>query len=274
MNVWQLCRHLRYLLLARTWAGTGSAVFGSGSVFCSETLPSDFQVKGSARLPCALVYPTEATSDPQYNEEPDLIQQNIIITVIGPAIPGDSIGEKALIGGNVPDRTKSEGRGLLEFEPEIKSAVGRLLPDNGVSIAFHTASASKPVIDATLGYLHYRDYTFKAWLTQDRIFPPARYLVATGGSGQVALTWTVPADRYDRYRVVLRRASGSTAPASITTGTGVTLSGNLATSVTNTSLAAGTYSYSLFATYDESSATPDSDDEVSSAVTRTGVSVS
>jgi len=271
VNTYQLCRQIRDLLLDRTWNATGSVVFGSDSVHCSAMIPD--KAKAMIRFPAALVYPSDAQIDPEHNEEPDLVQQVLTIRILSGALPGDTLGQKSLIGGNIPDRTRSEGRGLLELEPEIHAAIGRLLPNNGVFISFQGASVVGAISDDTLGYVSYRDYNFKGWVTRDLFFPPPVNLVATGGSGQVTLTWTVPGSRYDLYRVVLRRTSGSAAPTSITDGTGVTLSSNLATSVTNSGLVAGTYSYALFATYDQDSATPDSDDQVSSAVTRTGVSV-
>ena len=56
------------------------------------------------------------------------------------------------------------------------------------------------------------------------------------------------------------------------------LIGAIATSVTDSGLAAGTYSYSLFCTYDEKDGrpggTPDSDERVSSSVKRQSISVS
>jgi hypothetical protein len=58
----------------------------------------------------------------------------------------------------------------------------------------------------------------------------------------------VATNRFDRRQMVLRR--GATLPASATAGTGVTLSGDLATSVVDTP-GAGTWYYALFAAYDE-----------------------
>lgn len=106
-----------------------------------------------------------------------------------------------------------------------------------------------------------------------RFYHPPRLFKATGGGGQVSLTWALPPDRFDRLKVVLRRASGATAPTSATDGTGVTLSGDLATSVTDSGLSAGTYSYAIFGGYDETNSTPTTVDNYSSAVTFTSVTV-
>lgn len=74
----------------------------------------------------------------------------------------------------------------------------------------------------------------------------------------VTLSWTNPSGRFDLHRIIMRRAAGSTAPATVTDGTGVTLGSDLATSVADTGLAAGTYSYSAFAGYDEINSPPSS----------------
>jgi len=238
-------------------------------------VPED--AKKTIRTPVALVYPVNSSADPQHGEQPQLIQATINITVVT-TVPGDAVGEKTIIGGNVPDNTKSEGKGILEIEEEVFNTIGSLQVDNGITISFQTANMRQPTYDPNFGYIAFRDLSFKCWCTVIRQYHPVSYLTATGGSGQVALEWGLPPDRFDRYRVVLRRASGGTAPATISDGTGVTLSANLATSVTDTGLAAGTYSYSIFATYDEKDGrpggTPASDERVSSAVIRQSISVS
>ena len=238
-------------------------------------VPED--AKKTIRTPVALVYPVNSTADPQHGEQPNLIQATINISIVT-TVPGDAVGEKTLVGGNIPDNTKSEGKGILEIEEEVFNTIGSLQADNGIAISFQTANMRQPTYDSNFGYIAFRDLTFKCWCTTTREYFPANYLTATGGSGTVSLAWGLPADRFDRYRVVLRRASGGAAPATISAGTGVTLSGNLATSVTDSGLAAGTYSYSLFCTYDEKDGrpggTPDSDERVSSSVKRQSISVS
>lgn len=276
MNIWQVCKQIRYALLARTWGGSGSVVFGSGSVVISQGV-SDQIKKTGIRPPMAIISPQGGQVDPAYGEEPSVIQRDIRITLLV-VIPGDHVGQNSLIGANVPDTTKSEGRGVLEVEEELLAAVEYVGTDTGVVIEFKSSAAGVPTIDPDLGYIVAADYLFTAWCTNARYYHPCENLVATGGSGQVVLTWDLPPDRYDRYRVVLRRATGATAPTSITGGTGVTLASDLATSVTDSGLAANDYSYALFATYDEldgqPDGTPDTDQRVSAALTRTSVTVS
>ncbi len=262
MNIWQILRQLKYLLLARVWTGSGNVVFPSGSVKVSEQLTENVKQTGM-RTPICVLAPGVNQTDPEHREEPDLFQQDVRATVIV-SIPGDQVGENPMIGANVPDRTKSEGRGLLEIEEELFNAIGLLNTDFGVVIQSSSSGAAMPSLDPTLGYVLSRDYMFQAWATASRYYHAPTRLQATAlGGGSVSLSWVLPPDRFDRYQIILRRASGSTAPSSVTGGTGVTLSGNLATSVTDTP-GAGTWSYSVWCGYDENHTTPSASNRYSS----------
>jgi hypothetical protein len=274
VNAWQVTRQIKYILTQRTWEGTGSVVFPSGSVKATEAMGEKVKRTG-IRMPFALVAPGAAQADPEHNEEPDLLRRDFRVSVMT-MTPGDHVGERPLIGGNIPDTSKSEGRGILEIEEEVLAAIKYAATDLGVVIEYKASGVAMPLLDADLGYILSQDHMFQAWLTAARFYHPAINFVATGGAGQVSLSWGVPPDRFDRYRMVLRRAAGATAPTSISGGTGVTLASALATSVVDT-VAAGTYSYALFATYDEKDGrpegTPDTDQRVSEAVTKTSVVV-
>jgi len=96
------------------------------------------------------------------------------------------------------------------------------------------------------------EYVFAATVSYERFYHSCeQFKAADAGSGNASLSWTIPPDRFDRDKVILRRAAGSTPPASATAGTGVTLSGDLATSVTDNP-GSGSFAYSLFGAYDES----------------------
>ena len=95
-----------------------------------------------------------------------------------------------------------------------------------------------------------RKHSIKVLGTEARYYDPARFLVGTGAGGSVGLTWKLPPTRYDSLVPVVRYASGATAPTSATAGTGVT--GLTSSSVSATvTLAAGTYSFAVFMSYDE-----------------------
>ena len=201
--------------------------------------------------PLALIRPDTAESDPKFDEQPGLIRATVIVRLVA-AVAGDEVGENALIGGNRVDGLYgARNRGLFEIEEEMYGAIGKLNEISGIKIAAREKGAVLAEVDAQLGYVCFRDYSFELWCTKNRFYHGPTRVTATGAAGQVALTWTLPPDRFDRNTMYLRRAAGATPPALVTDGTAVTLSSALATSVTDSGLAAGAYSYSLFCGYDD-----------------------
>lgn len=265
MNAWQCLRQLRAILRASVWPdGAGEVVF-SARVHVTAGPPAE--ALPGIGYPFCLLAPGSADED----DDDASLERTALRVLLCVRGAGDSYGEAALMGGPRSGGVgSSKGRGLLEVEEVLKSAINKLDADNGVNVRITGRSAPAA---QTIGsdYVVSREYTLEGVLTTDRTYAPAQNLVATAsGSGNVSLTWTLPASRYDRLGVVLRRASGTTAPASPSAGTGVTLSGPLATSVTD-SPGAGTFSYALFAAYDEVSATPTTADRYSVAQTATVV---
>lgn len=219
------------------------------------------------RAPFALIRVGGATAD---DDVPSLLTEELEVALVASSV-GDEKGQSALLGAaRSSGRTSSKGRGLLELEEELFRAAALLGGASGIRLNLSAKTGGQALLDGTT-LAASRGYTFRARTSVYRSYPAPSLLVATpAGSGSVSLTWSVPPARYDRLEVVLRRASGATAPTSATDGTGVTLSGALATSVTD-SPGVGTFSYAIFAGYDETSATPATTDRWSSAVTRTGV---
>lgn len=273
MNIWQTLKQLEYLIRLRTWGGSGGTVFPS--VRATSGILED--ALRTERVPMVLIAPMEATTDPNGKSDDGLIEQRVELTLIMMA-PGDALGQKAMLGGNrnvtsAYGQTVSEGRGLLECETELLAAVKSLNNLSGVRIKLESVSASGGELDQTTKYTCFRKYQFRLMCSDVAFYHPAHDLVATPlGGGSCSLSWKVPPARWDRYRVILRRAVGATPPASITDGTGVTLSGDLATGVTDAP-GAGTFSYALFGTYDEVNAAASQDQRVSDAVTRASVVV-
>lgn len=254
MNEWQVMRQVEYLLRQRKWTGGGSTpVFAPGSVL-SSVAPEENSLR-TMISPIALLKPVDGQSDPEMRDQVDLYKQGMDIQVIV-INPGDAIGHKALMGGNRPTtatfgQLSSKGRGLLEVQSEVAVTVRDLTNVNGVRIQLSGVSRPGAQIAPGNMYIAWRSLHFEMWVGQDLFYHPCRNFLATAiGGGQVSMTWKIPPTRWDSYRVILRRAAGSTPPADITSGTGISLSGNLATSKTDTP-GAGTFSYSLFFTYDE-----------------------
>lgn len=263
MNTWQTLKQLRYLLRARNWTGSSTDVFGSVHVSVGPTEDA-FR---NLQYPLALIRPLAATVDPEHDEESDLIVQQVAVR-LAVAVP-DGIGEAALLGANrTAGSTSSKGRGLLEVEEELFAAIEFLDQLSGISNQCRARSA----VDAQVTeaeYVVFRDYVFDLYVTADRYYHPAtQFAGSDAGGGSASLSWTLPPDRYDRLRMILRRATGSTAPTSVTDGTGVSLSADLATSKTDTP-GVGTWSYALFVAYDETHSTLSTEERYSSSATKT-----
>jgi hypothetical protein len=267
VNGWQTVRQINYLLENRKWKDTGANEVVFGEVLITARAP--IEAIRNLIMPIALIGVGSAEMDPEGQEMPDLVLQNFDVTIIN-SLSGDTLGENAMIGTNWPDAngTTSEGRGIMELEEELFDVIGNATTDSGIRIINkYRASDVVGIIDENYGTLVSREYRFSALVTHDRFYHPNRKFSASGGVGSASLSWTNAPDRYDYVRNIVRRASGSTAPTSITDGTGVTLASDKATSVTDSSLASGTYSYALFAVYDEHEGT--SSDQSSAALTAT-----
>lgn len=276
MNEWQVFRQIEYLIRQRKWPGGSTPVFAPASVMTTEA-PSESALT-SMISPVCLLKTSDGQTDPERKAQPDLEQVGVEVLLMT-VNPGDIVGHKALLGGNRPTtatfgQQSSKGRGLLEVQTEMKAALKLLGNTSGVRIQYVSESKIGAMLDEKKRYIAWRTYRYSLWCGDELFYHPCRNLVATTpGGGQVSLTWKIPPDRYDRYRVVLRRAAGATPPASITAGTGVTLSGPLATSVTDTP-GAGPFAYALFATYDETNTfkaiapVASQDQRVSDAVTK------
>lgn len=245
---------MRYLLLSDTWADTPTeVVFGQPAANSREgggvvvtAGPSEEALKGMGlRPPFCLIYVDDVEAD---GEEPGLILQTFGVVLVA-AVEGDPFGERVLMGGPRLTVGQSYGRGILEVEAKVRAKIGKLTGADGTrAVLQYTGSASVERVGSKA--FAARRYNVKAWCTSEPHYDAPVHLVATGGSGQVSLSWTLPPARFDRLSVILRRATGATAPTSATTGTGVTLASATATSVTDT-VAAGTYSYSVWESYDE-----------------------
>lgn len=258
MNSWQVVRQMKKLLADAIWPG-GDTVLGSVHV----TQAPNEEAVNNFRFPLCLISVGSASVDPDFGQEEELLRQRFTVRVLA-ANANDVIGEATLIGANrTGGSTSSKGRGVLEIEEPVFDAVSRLSGLDGIEIRLKAESAVRATWIQNIGHVAFRDYDFDVLCTANRFYHPPTRLIATDlGGGSVSLTWKLPPNRYDRLRVKLRRAAGATPPATSTAGTGVTLGGDLATSVTD-SPGAGTFSYSIFGMYDEYSTTPANEDRES-----------
>lgn len=244
MNAWQVAKQLRSLLQEATWPDGGSVVFGKVLISAGIDLGAEAQL----RFPFARIWPLDMRPDP---DEINLVSQRFAVQIVA-NVPGDCWGETVLVGGaRGGGQGGSSGRGLMELEEVFFDAVSSLNETDGVRIRLSASGAAAAANSQDHGYVASRDYELQAWCSADRSYPPASRVSATDQGSQVArLAWTLPGERYDRVSVVVRRASGSTAPASVTDGTGVTVSG-VPSTVDDSVGSAGTYSWAVFVGYDE-----------------------
>lgn len=244
MNDWQHLRQIAYLLEAATWLdGTTEKVFSRAIPTAGETPKALSQY----RPPFVLLTADGKTND---DENPGLVMYELGATIVV-AVEGRDLGQAALMGGGRSGgQGSSKGRGLLEVEEEFNRVVGRLTGADGApAVAYESGSAQAVEVDATR-YVTARKHSIKVLGTAARYYPPCLFLVGTGAAGSVGLTWKLPPTRYDSLVPVVRYASGATAPTSATAGTGV--SGLTSASVSATvTLAAGTWSFAIFMSYDE-----------------------
>lgn len=244
MNGWQHLRQLAWILERHTYTdGAQEHVFGRAIPTAGETPKALSQY----RMPLVLLTMDGNTSD---EENSGLCEYEIGATIVC-AVEGRELGQAALMGGaRSGGQGSSKGRGILEIEEEFNRAVGRLTGADGApAVAYESGAAQAVEVDATR-YVVARKHSLKVLGTEARYYDPCRFLVATGGAGSVALTWKLPPNRYDFLLPVVRYASGATAPTSATSGTGV--AGLTASSESATvTLAAGTYSFAIFMSYDE-----------------------
>ena len=242
MNRDQACRRIRSVLRARRWGGSGDPVFGRESVLVSVAPVQDYA--DQLVLPAAFVRPGPARADP---ERPGLLTATLtVLTLV--SIPGDMTGERPLIGANRISKTSGEGRGILEVESELLGAVEQLDASGQFRISHRTTDMLGVSVVEDTGYHAWCEYGFEALLTSSYQHREPRAAAASESGGTVTVSWTVPDDATNLTGYVVRRVSGAIPAGFPTDGTDVAWS--TGTSVTD-SPGSGTWTYSVFAAYDD-----------------------
>jgi hypothetical protein len=242
MDSWQLLAQLKKIIEDATWSDTAEKFVRAADI-TPLTIDGILQVRFAPSVIIALS--DMRNPDPlTINRSAELVQ-NVEITLCIET-QGDQVVTASIMGKDRGGGPK--GKGLLEFQAKLLELTALLTEQNAVNFSFHGAGAGSVVhLEGT--NLVSRVYRFDARITQQRTYDSPTRLRA---SGNVSLTWSLPADRFDRKKIVLRRSSsGGSAPQAITEGTGITLASDLAVSVTDGPLAAGTYWYSVFCQYDD-----------------------
>lgn len=165
MNENSLLVALKARLQAATWSG-GSTIFGAGAVAVTANVElATVQMVKYGRVPSCLIQPATSQSDPEFNEEPDLVKLSLLVRIIV-MVSGDAFGENALMGANKSGgSTASEGRGITEIEQELYSEMGKLndLEDYILQVT-QKGEAGFAYIEGGKA-VAWRDTEFDSWVT-------------------------------------------------------------------------------------------------------------
>ena len=257
MNVWQVCKQIKYLLQQRKWENdaSGSFVFNANSV--NVTVGPMEQAFSTMITPVALIRPGAATSDPTHDEEPNLIMQSLGV-MLSVVVPGDEIGENALLGAGRQSQTSSKGRGLLEVEEELYASISLLNSVNGLEVYNRAKSDAIAELVDENRYSAYREYTFEVLSTSERFYPSVTRMTAVdaAGAGDATLTYLHAPIRFDITEARILRVSGATPTTNPTDGSATVVAAGggaltLGIKTVTDSPTAGQFSYSIWQAYDE-----------------------
>lgn len=152
---------LKTLLLADVWPGGSNPVYGTGSVFISRAAELQAIIDSGIRFPMAQIMPGDFRSDPQHDEEPDLMVGPVVVR-LAVGVTGDNLGENPMLGANkTGGLTASAGRGLLELEPRLHAVIGDLNALEGVILQFKRSGDSGAVLYNNM-YVAWEDFIFEA----------------------------------------------------------------------------------------------------------------
>lgn len=255
MNTFQLCRQVKKLLSDRTWElpngdSSSNKVFADGSVFITAGSAVDRDALSNRRTPLAMIHVLNCN----YVETHE-IEQNIGIRIMT-SVPGDAIGEVAIMGGSKTlgsdnPQERSQGRGLLEIAEQVQLTLAFLSKVSGVTLQMRGSSAIGTQVREDNQYVAIQDYTFKAYITDGRYYPNgSMFRVVNNGGDPVTygLAWkNPPTAGSDFHQMQVRRGDATTDPApnNITDGTPVYAGSAEAVATVDNG-----YNYALFATYD------------------------
>jgi len=241
---WQAIRQVEHLVQTAAWTDSPADEVVGTSTYIAANIAEDMQLPG--RLPFAFLNLGDWRED---DDDPLLGEQDIYL-VLATAVGGGAYGGESLVGGAGRATGTSDGRGILEIQTPVLTQLENMIGVDGnvVRIAPGSAGGGEWRDGVQLAW---RQFVLTVMCSVKNEYPPPSALVATGGAGQIALTWTVAPSRFDLDAMIYRYASGATAPATFDAGDGGEVLAATATSATPTGLVAGTYSVAVFARYDD-----------------------
>ena len=168
--------------------------------------------------------------------------------------PSAGGGEPAVSGGTRTSGIGSSvGRGVLEVEARVRAAIhaARL----GVRFRVSSGSGIDPRDAPGPGVVAQSSFRVTASrVPVEPFYHPPILPVASGGFGSASLAWTSPPTRFDRFGIMVRRLAGFNLPTTTTGDQIVAPSSGAGVTSYLDSPAAGTYSYGIWAAYDEAGA--------------------
>lgn len=162
MNVWGVLKQVQSILQAATWPGGSTPVFDPASVLVISRGDQIPELDEGLIPPLCVICPGSGECDPEFHEEPNLIFRNISIILVTVG-QGDRYGQYAIMGGQSPGTTQSQGRGILELEEVLFAQIAALDQANGVTLQFAGAGMAETQRDASDNFVAIQEYTFQAW---------------------------------------------------------------------------------------------------------------
>ena len=257
MNSWQIEKQLEYLLKKRRWANDAAKklVFAPGSVLIAPDPLVAFETIGKEEIfPAVCISNTGHDTDPEAKQDPELVLWRFNVR-LATANANDQYGRAALMGAakNVEGLASSRGRGLDELLSEVSVTLEALSPTTGgITVLAVPLDGTGAMVDQGRIWAAYRDFNLEVWGTRSLYYHPPENLYKTG-STSVVVHWSLPPDRHDLFELVLCRVAGSTPTTDPTVGVvdswDIPYSG--LPSLKADTPGAGTWSWSLFAGYDD-----------------------
>lgn len=255
---WQTGKQLVWLLANRAWPEGDRRLVFATVLLCTPEEVRFLPI--TAGYPMALVMIGDVQPD---GSEPGVGTLNIDVLVIQHGESRD-LESSALAGGiRTGGAGRSEGRGLLEVWEEAQNAAARLTGSDGLPATAAYVGAPAAARGEGAESAVARRMTVRCTTTPGRSYEAPRFLKLTAlGGGSLKAEWYLPADRWDRRRVIVRYAAGAVAPATAVAGTDVVVLPGAVDVTWSPVGGPGTFSVAIFEAYDETGS--DTDERFSS----------
>lgn len=247
MDVRQLLLEIRRVMRALTFSGTSTKVFGAAGdqFFVSWKVPliSLEQASENANHVSGHAWPGYSKRD---TYDPSILDQEIHLRLYvshAEDLTNDPREEDSFVGW----RTATRPAGLLQVQREVLRSLEQLGRESGVNVQL-ISIRDEDLRAAPRGCS--RMLGFHSRINSEPSYPPCRSLKGTVAGGTVTLTWVLPrGSRYDRNGLKIEYYSGASVPTSPGAGTDVPV-GDQVTTVA-VAMAAGQWSFGLWAEYDD-----------------------